>query len=351
MKTLLSVLALAAACTAAAASFVINDGFPAPAPGSFNIAGTALPDGRLAIWNGDAIFLQTFVNAARFDRIASGYAGDPAFLALAPDGRTLLLGPGGFGDAPFRGQLYTFDTAAPENFNAGHVALTGLDHFSGAFLDDTLVLVDAGKPDFSGSELVVADLSAKRAVPRAVVTGLPAPASRDAVVEKPPFTYSGAMTVDRALGIVYVVSAFGSPQEIRYFAVAGLIAAYLDGATLDWNTDGVRIGAADQFAGGGVAGVTPDGLLVNGGLGGIQLIDPSLDNPAAASVVETFDPAGTGGFYSVIYNPVTDSITALVDGLVFTPSEAALPVPAAGWAGLLTLASALAWTARRRARR
>lgn len=331
----------AAATPAPASSFVPYEHFPLPAPGSFTVVGDALPDGRLVLWNGDGIFVQAFQNADRFRRIASGYQGDPSFLSLGPDGRTLLLGPGGFGDVPYVGQMYTMDVQSPRDFTPAQVAVTGQDHYDGAFLTDTLVLLDVGRPDFSGSYLAVIDLMAKSAGPRAVVVGMPAPAGDKLVVDKPPFTYSGRITVDRANGIVYATSAFGTPQEVRYFAVDDLVAAYVGGVPLDWAADGVLIGSPGQFFSGGVSGVSPDGELVIPGSGGIQVVNPNLANPSAATVLRTLDPAGTGAFYSVIYNPVTGAITALDGIFAYGPAGAVRPVPLSTTGGLLVLAGAL----------
>ncbi|MFP4502970.1 MAG: hypothetical protein ACLFTT_18405 [Candidatus Hydrogenedentota bacterium] len=353
MRTIVTAAAGLLACcitaTAQTSSYTAYENFPSPASGSFSVVGVALDDGRLALWNGDALYVQKLPNVDAFARVATGYAGDPGFMALSPNGDTLLLGPGGVGDVPYRGRLYVADVATTPDFSPASIAVENQDHFSGVFLTDTLVLLEVGKPDFAGSELQVADLSGgAKAVPRTLVANLPAGGAKNTVVEKPPFTYSGALAVDRAQGIVYAISAFGSPQELRYFAVADLIAAYNSGATLDWNTDGTLIGSAGQFQGGGIAGVTGDGYLVNTGSGSVQIIDPSLENPANASVVQLLDPAGTEGFYGAIYNAATDTITAVVEGVAFAPRDAVRSLPALGGVGLLLLAGGLALAARQK---
>jgi hypothetical protein len=342
------IAALSLAAMAQNGAYTTYENFPSPAPGSFSVAGVALSDGRLCLWNGAELYVQKLPNVDAFQRTATGYAGDPSFMALSPNGQTLLLGPGGFGDIPYRGQLYTVDVAAMPDFSPASVAIENQDHFSGAFLTDTLALLDVGKPDFAGSELHVTDVSGGKGLSRPLVTGLPSGSEKDLVADKPPFTYSGAMAVDRARGIVYAVSAYGMPEELRYFHVADLVNAYNTGATLDWATDGTLIGSAGQFQSGGIAGITNDGLLVNTGSGSVQLIDPSLDNPANASTVELLDPSGVGGFYSAIYNPVTDAIIALDGAMAYAPRDAVRPLPALGGAGLLLLAGAIGLAARRR---
>jgi hypothetical protein len=342
-------LAIPGAAFAVPTDYVVLDNFPAPAPASFNVAGANLNDGRLILWNGDQVYVQRFANADAYTRIASGFAGDPSFVALSPSGQTLLMGPGGFGASPYLGQLYTFAIAEPANFSAANIAVTGQEAFSGVFLTETLVLLDVGTPSFSGSVLVVADISGAKRDVRTVVMGLPtAPPEKDTVVEKPPFTYSGSLAVDRDRDIIYAVSSFGAPQEIRYFNVADLINAYNSSGTLDWSVDGTLVGSAGQFFSGGIAGITAEGFLVNGGGGGVQIIDPAFPNPANAVVMQTLDPAGNAGFYSILYNSVTDAILVQNNGVTFAPGFAAQPVPAAGALGLLALAGALALFARRK---
>ena len=349
LVVVLALLALPLAANAVPTDYAVLDNFPGPAPGSFNVVGTNLADGRLILWNGDQVFVQRLVNADDYIRIASGFAGDPSFVALSPSGQTLLMGPGGYGASPYLGQLYTFDVGAPGNFGAGNIAVTGQEAFSGVFLTESLALLDVGTPDFTGSFLAVVDLSGAKSGVRTVVTGLPAaPAEKDTLVTKPPFTYSGSLAVDRDRGIVYAVSAFGVPQEIRYFAITDLVSAFEGNGTLDWSTDGVLVGSSGQFYSGGIAGVTSEGYLVNGGGGGVQIIEPAFPNTANASVVQTLDPANNAGFYSILYNNVTGAILAQNNGVTFAPGFAAQPVPVAGGLGLLLLSGMLAVAARRR---
>ncbi|MBI3117954.1 MAG: hypothetical protein HYZ00_04675 [Candidatus Hydrogenedentes bacterium] len=315
--------------------------FPAPAPGAFTVVGAALSDGRLAVWNGGDVFLQYAPDTNAFLEIASGYAGDPAFLLREPGG-TLLLGAG------FSGNIYRLDPDQPADYTPASVVIN-TPHYAAVLLTDTLLLVDAGLPGFTGSELQIVELSPAKRTPFTVVHGLPAPKTQ--VVEKPPFTYSAALGLDATNNIVYAMSTFGAPEELRYFTVSELLNAYTTATPLDWSADGTLIGAAGQFNNGGVASILANGHVVMPGFGSIQEIDPRLDDPSQASVVDSFDPSGLGSFYNVIFNPITQVILA-VDGSgnVYAPTGTVQSLPAAGLGALALLSLMLTLAARRRLR-
>lgn len=321
--------------------------FPSPAPTAYGICGAVLGDGRLLIWNGDSVYMESHVGSRQFDLRASGYAGDPGFAAVAPDGQSVLLGAG------YSGNLYRFDSAQPEDYAPAALAGTA-DHYAGTFLSDTLVLLDAGKPDFSGSELSIFDLSAGKSALRPVVRKSAKYAfSKEAIINKPPQSWSAALTVDADRDRVYAMDA--QTRELRAFSVTGIINAYQSGSTLDWEADGLLIGEPERYFTGSVSGVTADGLLVIGGSsgylmpGGVQLV-----NPDSGEIVNTFDPAGTQGFYTAVYNPILREITAIESGAAYlinvSPVEFRcrhFPVPAAtayGVAGTVLNTGALcAW--------
>lgn len=318
--------------------------FPKPAPGSFAVVGTALPEGRLVVWNGDTVFLQQAVNGTLFTPIAAGYAGDPAFILYEPSRESLLLGAG------FSGDIYRVDLAQPADFSPAALVVNA-PHYSGVLLTDSLLLVDAGKPGFAGSELSVLDISgAKSSLHSRVIVQAP-PLPKDLVVEKPPFTYSAPLALDADNGIVYAMSTYGSPEELRFFSVSDLLTAYAMATPLDWGTDGTLVGSAGQFNNGGVAGIQANGLLIMPGFGSVQFVDPVLANPASASIENSYDPTGLGLFYSVIFNPVTD-VMLVVDGAgnAYAPPGVLVELPALGVTGLLVLGGAIAGWACRRAR-
>lgn len=284
--------------------------FPTPAPGAYLITGTALADGRLLLWNGGQVYLETAVKSGEFNVIAQGYTGDPGFAALAPDGITVLLGAGYFGD------LYLFDTAHPADFSPETIVAT-LSHYAGVFLSAELVLLDVTKADFSGSELVILDISGAKAAPVTVVTKPPlTPEAKDIIINKPPWSYAAGLAVDAATGFVYAMD--GSTRELRAFSVSALLDAYATSGTLDWTNDGTLIGQPGMYYTGGVGGIAPDGRLIIGGSegyllpGGIQLVDP-----ATGMITQVLDPAQNQGFYAVVYNAATGVITAIVGGQAF----------------------------------
>ncbi len=333
--------------------------WPDIAPGSFGVTGSSLPDGRLILWNGSDVFIQNAPGGATLEIVATGYQGDPSFVAIAPDGYTALLGPG------FSPMVYLFDTRTPTDFVAGS-EIAAPNHFSGAFLNQDLVVMDRGLDDFSASELVVLDLSGTKgdSAWRSVLTFSPPPLEKMTVLDKPQGSFSSGVFVDAATSTLYVMDA--GARELRAFDVADVIAAFDGASLLDWATDGILIGAVGSYFSGGVSGVTSEGYLVIGGSegflapGGVQIVDPS-----DGMVLETLDPAGTQGFYSAIYISALDEIVAVVDGMAYA-SEAAIATPSTGftcaavsggagtpnpmdYAVILAAALALGWVGRRRA--
>lgn len=304
---LLVSVAVSVCCGALGATVTPLSAFPTPAPGAYVVTGTALGDGRYLVWNGDTVQIETATGSGVFQPVADGYAGDPGFAAVASDGHTVILGGG------FNGNLYLFDTWQPQDFTPASIVANRL-HFTGTFLTDTLVLVDAGKPDFTGSELAIVDLadtkqSARTVVRKSARYWLP----KGVVVDKPPFSYSSAVTVDAARGVVYAMD--GNTRELRAFTTDALIQAHEGGITLDWETDGVLIGQPGVYYTGGVSGVTAEGFLVVGGSegyllpGGIQFVAPDSGN-----VVALLDPTGNRSFYTVVFNPAEQTLIAMVEG-------------------------------------
>ena len=303
--------------------------FPEPAGFSYYVLGTGLPDGRLILWNGDTVFVQHGPSIDFFHPVASGYLGDPAFIALSPNGHDVILGQG-FGD-----NLYSFDVDAPADYTSASV-ITTIPHYGATFLSETLLLIDAGNAGFTGSELVMLDLSATKGVAIHTVVSkderYEQAQEKGIIVEKPLFGWSAKLAYDEDNGLVYAMDS--GQREIRIFNLTDILNAFNTNTPLDWATDGVLMGAAGDYFSGGVAGIRPDGTLIIDGSegylqpGGIQLVDPNLANPALAVILATLDPAGTQGFHAAIYNEYSDTITAIVDGVPFgeTGEVAQLPI-------------------------
>ncbi len=67
---------------------------PQPAPGSYFVTSAPLSDGTFLIWNGNKVYKQDAPKADTYTLIAEGYQGDPAFIAIKPDGQKAILGQG-----------------------------------------------------------------------------------------------------------------------------------------------------------------------------------------------------------------------------------------------------------------
>ena len=305
-------------------------GFPTPAPGAYGLTAAALPDGRFLLWDGNTLLLQTSPGSTVFEPLASGYAGDPGFAAISPDGHTAILGAG------FSGDLYLFDLAVPEDF-APEAVVANQAHFAGVFLNASLVLLDAGKPDFSGSELAVLDLSgAKAGLATVVRKSARYMKQKQVIVDKPPFSYSTSIAVDSRTGTVYAMD--GNTRELRRFGIQDMVEAFQTHTMLDWESDGVLLGQPGTYYTGGVSGIAADGRLVIGGSegyllpGGIQLV-----NPLTGAITTLLDPSGHRSFYSVFFSPASQTILAMVEGAYLGEAYAVdLDASAAGDGGYST---------------
>lgn len=327
------------------ASDVLNN---LPSPVNFTITGTGLPDGRFVIYNGDGIFYQTAAGVDAFTEVASDYAGDPSFIAVSPSGTKLLLGAGGFGGEPYLNDIYLVDATSPQDFGPSAIA-ANRSHYAAVFLEEDLVLIDTG--DFIDSELAILDLNAK-SIGAETVLRKPA-ADKQAVVDPKP-GYSASLAYDENSGRVYAMDA--ASRELRYFAKADLVAAFNGSTLLDWEDDGVLVGAAGDYVGGGAAGITPQGYVILGGSlgftgpGMVQVVDPN-----SGAVLKALDPTDDQGYTQVFVNPFTSDAIIQQSGNDYAVSALELvsvstPVgmPVAGWPALLVLGGAMLLVARRK---
>ncbi|MFM1921234.1 MAG: hypothetical protein RLZZ303_2868 [Candidatus Hydrogenedentota bacterium] len=341
----LALAALLAGGASAHAAQTLNN---LPSPVNFTLAGTGLPDGRFALYNGNDVYYQAAVDTDAFNTVAANYAGDPSFIAISPSGTKLLLGAGGFGIEPYLNDLYLVDAASPQDF-APTAIVANRPHYAAVFLTEDLVLIDSG--DFIDSELAILDLNAKSGAP---VTVLRKPsAGKQAVVDPKP-GYSSNLAFDPTTGRVFAMDA--ASRELRYFQASDLINAFNGSTLLDWANDGTLVGAPGDYAGGGAAGVTSQGYVVLGGSlgftgpGMVQVV-----NPVTGEVVKELDPANDDGYTQVIMNSFTGDAIVLQSGSAFLLDAQELisvqmPVgmPVAGAPALLALAVALTMLARRK---
>lgn len=343
---------LTATVSAQAADFTAYENWPDPAEGKFSTSAAGLSDGRLVVWNGDAIFLQDAPLTDAFTQIASGYEGDPGFVAVHPDGHTLALSPG-YGDGSPQ-PVYLFDANAPADYSAAAEVSTPSTHFSGIWLNEDMLIYDWG--DLSTTYLTIVDLSAElgakeaNSAPKtATVASFPIPGGAKATAED--VVDKGGWSQSLALDSSGTTLYFGNAEirQLYKISVSALVNAFNSSTTLPIDDNAIAtVGEEGAYFGGGVCGVMGTGHLLVfgaeswGGPGGIQVVDPDTGD-----VVDLFQPAGntyTGG----IYNAAADEIIASVDqfySAVYTdPPE----MPVAGLAGLALLASLVALAARKR---
>lgn len=325
---------------ASAQSYTQFQNFPDPA--IYAVVGTGLPDGRVVVWNGDGVYAQVFVGGDSFREVASGYAGDPAFIDLSPDGHTLLLGGG------YNGMLYLLDMDNPVDYTTGSEVFN-VGHYSGAFLTGDLVVLDRGKGDWQNDEIGIVDLSADPIAYKAIMDK---PASGD--VGAGSAAGSAMLALDASRTTLYATEYlydssfwFTVGAQLKSIAVADLVSAHASSSTLDWVTDATAIGADLDFGASGPIAVTNDGNLLIGDfwIDGLQVVDPGT-----ATIVETLSPNGLGmGTYGAIYNRYTDDIIVLNNGADAYIAEGGVqPVPVASGLGLIALAGALTVLGRRR---
>ena len=207
-------------------------GFPGADLSAYGIAVQALPSGLFLVWDGNGIHRQTLVGGEDFDVIASGYEGDPAFMALSPDGHTVLLGGG-------MRPLMLFDVNNPVDYTPAAVLSDSISQWWGVFLTEDLILIDKGTDDWT-TELVIVDITEETPVAETVMYK---PAADDLGVGE--YAASCALAVDPARTTVYCMSniyVFDPDfevvsNEMKSISVSALINAYQDKAILDWNSD------------------------------------------------------------------------------------------------------------------
>lgn len=330
-------LSLAVHASGSAPAFAPLTGFPSSPGGfGFSVASAALGDGRFILWDGDAVLVETAPKSGTFQHLAGGYPGDPAFIAVAPDGHTCLLGAG------YSGDLFVLDAAAPVSAAA---AITNARHFSGVFVSDTLVVLDSAV-DLGGwvyeAELGILDLASDP------------PAYQKVVAQK------GGASAFLALDPSgeFLFAADGLTGQTRRFAVAHLLEAAVAATPLPW-TSGQLIGT---YTAGGPAAFTDDHALFFASYSGEVVIGlPSSVDPADSrgfSQILSIDPEGSGTLtYTLSYSRASDTVLAVgTDYSTWPPTisgwiaDDVVAVPVAGPFGIATLALALCVAAARRIR-
>ncbi|HPC17716.1 MAG TPA: hypothetical protein P5318_13305 [Candidatus Hydrogenedentes bacterium] len=324
---------------------------PTPAPGASSLAVKTLPNGCLLIWDGNTIYRQPLPQADVFNPIATGYAGDPGFMAVSPDGHTVLLAAG------LSKKLYVLDLNEPAPYSpAREIAPanypSGFSQYWGVFLTDSMVLLDSG--NFVTDELGVFDLHDPAAGYRAVM-------QKPATLAPGESAASATVAIDQARTTVYAMSyvfdsMWNSTAQLKRIPAAALIQAFQASSTLNWDTDATAIGGPNDFFTSGPAEVMENGHVLVGGTGGVQRV-----NPASETVVQTYapfsDPMDPWHYnYTPAYNPVTGDIMLIVtDWHTFTtrlyvPQNTFGTLPVWSMPGALALLGALIVLGRRKLR-
>jgi len=294
MMAAFAALSQAAAAVAPPQTFQEMPGYPAV---SQSVVADVLGNGRFILYDGNGIYVEDGVNAGTFTQIAEGYLGDPAFVAVAPDGHTCLIGAGEVdwtGD-PSNDWVWLFDAHAPQDASpSGGLALI-TSAYAAVWLTDRLVLLDCA-PGWV-SELAIFDVNTLTY--RNVVNKGESSAS----------VALGRFTTD---GWLYATVGYGTGAgTTRRFRVQELIDTFSDAdydpltSPVDW-TRGELVGIYDAFTV-GVTAVTDGGTLVLSSHDSeILYVHPTTGEVISGPV----NPTGGNEFTSVkaYFNPVTKRI-------------------------------------------
>jgi len=260
-----------------------------PTTTAFGVVADTLGDGRFIAYDGTNIWIQDAVDANAYTDVATGYTGDPAIIAVNPDGHTCLVGAG------FTGELWLFDADAPAD--AGAPLLTSGSDFFAEWINTTQVVIDRaffvgpGAFDFE-AELILLDIGTTTV--RTVVS-----AKGGA---------SAMCVLDSSFQTLYM--ADGLTGETRTAAVADLVNAFDTSTPVAWAT----LPTFGTFSTGGPGALTPERTLIYGGFGGVQFVD--IASGTSDGIV---DPAGTGTYnFLVAYSATTGRV--LGTGAQFSPS-------------------------------
>lgn len=324
------------------ADFVRVDSIPRAVMRPYgNISAAFLPDGRLVVWDGNSVYAQPLAGADEMRQIATGYTGDTAFMTVAPDGHTLLLGAG------MSGKLYKFDIHAPADYSTA--ALLGVfPHYWGAFLTQSLVVIDCMADDWSTDQLAIIDISKPDLAPH-VVMDKPTAGN----VPAAGFAASAALAVDPsgtwlyAMEVTFDSSFMVVANPLKRIPASELLGAYQSRSKLDWGAFG-GIGAGIYATGGPVAATIGGGVLL-AGFGGVQEI-----NGETGAVIAEYNPGGFV-YHGAAYDRATDTVFPIATDeaeytmdLFYAPANAFHALPVCGIAGLGVSAVMIAFARIRR---
>ncbi len=304
---------------------------PPIGPGSFDVVGDALPDGRLVAVTGNEFFVESGVKTGVFslagsiDPGAIGGATDPSFLRVSPDGSRIALGAG-FGKPVVVFDAADLSVSAPPLLDASSADIFNVNHFDAAWQDNANLAITFG--DFgSPSSVSLLDTSSDPLAPinNVVISNIGGGSAGVA------FDGAGRLFTGNGFDTEPGGSETGSirafdPAEWMTgavdFEVGGIeIAEILSSASLSFDLDGNLFVGGGDFGGGDLgtlAVVNTDAIdLALGGMGVIDILDPTQ--------VRRLDPRGDGfGFFGSVFNDVTSELY-IRDGATW---YATVPAPA-----------------------
>jgi hypothetical protein len=210
-----------------------NVTLPPPETGSFFTAFDFIPDGRLVVFTGTEVRIQTQKDTSNFDFIGSlpsEFRGgsDPAFVVTGLGGNFFILGTGAggskFPNQPFNGSIFVLPRTGGQ---AESVALIPF-HAAANFRQPLELFINRGESDFSRSAIERLNLITKKVL--TVIDNIPG-ASSGVGIDRQGNIYTG-------IGLDPNGTRTG---EIRRFSQTDINRAIRTGIPLDFDTDGVFV--------------------------------------------------------------------------------------------------------------
>lgn len=296
MITVASSLALLVCSVAANAGPPVS--LPEPEPGSFFTAFDYASDGRLIAFDGFTVYIQQDPDSATFTTLGTlpeAYRGatDPGFVAVSPNGNTLLLsaGAGGaqFPDPAFNGNLFELPISGGEATLIGTYPFIGV----GEFLGNGRVVFGQSQTTVGSVEALNLNTLAKQTL----IGNIPGDPGGVA--------FDGQGNLYVGLGSSPTAARAG---EIHKFSNAALLGALVTGTPLDFDTDSTII--ADILNAGDLEFDAQGHLFVGGSdfAGGPAGFVAEV-NVATGTIINRYDPTdgdpndGDARFFDVAVAP------------------------------------------------
>lgn len=255
---------------------------PPPETGSFFTAFDFIPDGRIVIFTGTEVRIQTKKGSSSFDLVGNlppEFRGgsDPAFVLSGGGGSFFVLGTGAggskFPNQPFNGSIFVLPRTGGQ---AQSVALIPF-HAAANFRQPLELFINRGEPNFSRSAVERLDLITKKVL--TVIDNIPG-ASSGVGIDRHGNIYTG-------IGLDPNGTRTG---EIRRFSQTDINRAIQTRIPLDFDSDGVFV--AKVLSAGNLLFDHEGDLWVGGGdvAGSGQKGFIAEINPQTGTVLRRIDP-------------------------------------------------------------